>query len=236
MSALGLKNVSPGVPSSQIPPWRIWNVEEASSVEQTVQRHPIPGELKVQRALVLCSGGWGWNARADVSDCTYCRCPSTAGKRKVIHSLNSGMAWTSMPWCFIFFKKIYFYFIYLVVAHRIFSCCMWTLTHGMWYLAPWPGIKPGPPALVVRSLSCWTTREVPMILSYISSFRNSIIMTTYKYDLIKKDAVLCKDMKQKNTPECEKWQKVSIHSFWVIILVFVVLLIVLFWKFLKTKH
>lgn len=30
------------------------NVEEASSVEQTVQRHPIPGKLKAQRALVLC--------------------------------------------------------------------------------------------------------------------------------------------------------------------------------------
>ena len=85
-----------------------------------------------------------------------------------------------------FFKKIYFYCIYLVVAHRIFSCCMWTLTCGMWYLVPWPGIKPRPPALVVQSLSCWTTREVSMILSYISSFRNSIIRTIYKYDLVKK--------------------------------------------------
>ena len=31
----------------------------------------------------------------------------------------------------------------------------------MWNLAPWPGIKPGPPALGVQGLNHWTTREVP---------------------------------------------------------------------------
>ena len=41
----------------------------------------------------------------------------------------------------------------LVAAHGIFSC-------GMWDLVPWPGIKPGPPALRIWSLSHWTTREV----------------------------------------------------------------------------
>ena len=49
----------------------------------------------------------------------------------------------------------------LVVACRIFSCGMWTLSCGMWDLVPWPGIKPGPPALGAWSLSHWTTREVP---------------------------------------------------------------------------
>ena len=35
-----------------------------------------------------------------------------------------------------------------------FSC-------GMQDLVPWPGIKPGPPALGAQSLNFWTTREVP---------------------------------------------------------------------------
>ena len=36
----------------------------------------------------------------------------------------------------------------------LFSCSMWDLV-------PWWGIEPGPPGLGVRSLSHWTTREVP---------------------------------------------------------------------------
>ena len=39
----------------------------------------------------------------------------------------------------------------------------------MWYLVPWPGIKPGPPALVAWSLSHWTTREVPIYLFIVGS-------------------------------------------------------------------
>ena len=31
----------------------------------------------------------------------------------------------------------------------------------MWDLVPWPGVKPGPPALGAQSLTHWTTREVP---------------------------------------------------------------------------
>ena len=31
----------------------------------------------------------------------------------------------------------------------------------MWVLVPWPGIKPGPPALWAQSLYHWTAREVP---------------------------------------------------------------------------
>ena len=49
-------------------------------------------------------------------------------------------------------------FIYLVALGR--SC-------GMWDLVPWPGIKPGPPALGAQSLTHWTTREVtPNSLSF----------------------------------------------------------------------
>ena len=37
-----------------------------------------------------------------------------------------------------------------------FSCSMWDLVL-------WPGIKLGPPALGAKSLSHWTTREVPKV-------------------------------------------------------------------------
>ena len=74
------------------------------------------------------------------------------------------LAW-GFPSSFFFFLIFIHLFIWLhrvfvaacgifVVACRIFSC-------GMWDLVPWPGIKPGPPALGGRSLNCWTTREVP---------------------------------------------------------------------------
>ena len=41
------------------------------------------------------------------------------------------------------------------------SCGMHTLSCGMQNLFPWPGIKPRFPALGVRNLSHWTTRELP---------------------------------------------------------------------------
>ena len=37
-----------------------------------------------------------------------------------------------------------------------------SLSCSMWDLVPWPGMKPGPLALWVQSLSHWTTREVPV--------------------------------------------------------------------------
>ena len=49
-----------------------------------------------------------------------------------------------------------------VVACRVFSCRLGTLSCSMWDLVPWPGIEPGSPALGAQSLSHWTTREVPM--------------------------------------------------------------------------
>ena len=49
-----------------------------------------------------------------------------------------------------------------VAPRRIFICSAWTLSCGVWDLAPWLGIKPGCPALRARSFSHWTTREVPL--------------------------------------------------------------------------
>ena len=48
----------------------------------------------------------------------------------------------------------------LVVACRIFSCNMQTLSCSMWDLIPWPRIKPRSPALGAQSLSHWTTMAV----------------------------------------------------------------------------
>ena len=53
---------------------------------------------------------------------------------------------------------------------------MGSLNCGMWDLVPWPGIKPGPPALGSQSLSHWTTREV-QIFFQISKFRNLLNYT-----------------------------------------------------------
>ena len=50
----------------------------------------------------------------------------------------------------------------LVVACRIFSYGIQTLSCGKCELVLWPWIKPSTPALGVWSLSHWTTREVPL--------------------------------------------------------------------------
>ena len=46
----------------------------------------------------------------------------------------------------------------LVAACGTFSCGTRTLSHGLWDLVPWPGLKPRPPAQGTRSASHWTTR------------------------------------------------------------------------------
>ena len=45
-------------------------------------------------------------------------------------------------------------------------------------LVPWPGFKPGPPAVEVWSLNHWTTREVP-----IDSFWIQIWIVTYRQSI-----------------------------------------------------
>ena len=66
--------------------------------------------------------------------------------------------WCNWKWYFFFFLLYWV----LVVASRIFNpcCSMQTLSCGMWDLVPQPGINPRPPALGVRSLSHWTTKDV----------------------------------------------------------------------------
>ena len=54
----------------------------------------------------------------------------------------------------------------LVALCKNFSCNIWTLSCSMQNLVPWPGIKPGPPALGTWNLSHWTTREVLSFSGY----------------------------------------------------------------------
>ena len=65
--------------------------------------------------------------------------------------------WVLLAACKIFFAACEIF----VAACGIFSCGRRTLSCSMWDLVPWPGIKPGSPALGVWSLSHWTTRDVP---------------------------------------------------------------------------
>ena len=73
-----------------------------------------------------------------------------------------------------FFFKYVFIWLHqvLVEACKIFSCSMWTLSWGMWYLVPRPRIEPRLPALGVWSHSCWTTSKVPVPFFHFSVWKN----------------------------------------------------------------
>ena len=57
-------------------------------------------------------------------------------------------------------ENLLFIFIFLEVCIYLAAP---GLSCGMRDLVPWPGIEPGTPALGVRSLNRWTTREVPRV-------------------------------------------------------------------------
>ena len=64
----------------------------------------------------------------------------------------------------------------VIAAWGIFSCSMGTLSCGIWDLVPWPGIKPGPPALGEHFLSHWTTWEVFFFFYISHSDRCEVIL------------------------------------------------------------
>ena len=104
-------------------------------------------------------------------DWTHIFYVSCIGMRVLYHLCHLGSPFSSVNWdndkthilgllwrfYFIFFYIYLFTWLHwvLVAACRIFSC-------GMWDLVPWPGIKPGSPALMQR-LSHWTIKEVPVM-------------------------------------------------------------------------
>ena len=60
----------------------------------------------------------------------------------------------------------------LAMAHRLEDVVAGKIFNGaMWDLVPRLGIEPGPPALGVQGLSCWTTREIPPTPFSLSSVR-----------------------------------------------------------------
>ena len=59
---------------------------------------------------------------------------------------------------------LFFTYLFIYLASPGLSCGMRTLSCGMRDLVPWPGIKPGPPALEAQDRNHWTTREVPKTL------------------------------------------------------------------------
>ena len=57
-------------------------------------------------------------------------------------------------------------FLFLVNTYLVFFCFFFWPRHvACGILVPWPGIKPGPPAVKARSPNHWTTREVPTYLT-----------------------------------------------------------------------
>ena len=70
---------------------------------------------------------------------------------------------------------IYLFIIYLFRLRQVLvAACGIFIVARMRDLVPWPGIKPGPPALGAQSLTHWTTREVPAS-TLVSLIHSSLI-------------------------------------------------------------
>ena len=85
-------------------------------------------------------------------------------------ALSGGWSQGETPWCWWYFFFNIYIFIYLftwlcqilvaahgifslIVARRIFSCSIQTLSRSMWGLVPWPRIAPESPAWVLWVLA-----------------------------------------------------------------------------------
>ena len=60
-----------------------------------------------------------------------------------------------------FFSLLFWKYLFIYLAAPGLSCGTRDLCCHVRDLVPWPGIEPGPPALVAQSLTHWITREVP---------------------------------------------------------------------------
>ena len=90
------------------------------------------------------------------------------GMRRLLVFSNCDNHVASASVCFLFYNVYFYLFVYL------FGCTgsspqhvgslatlLKLLVAAVWNLVSWPGIQPRPPALGVRSLSHWTTKEAP---------------------------------------------------------------------------
>ena len=69
--------------------------------------------------------------------------------------------------CMCFYFYFFNMFLFINLAVLSLSCSIRTLSCSMWDLVPWPGIKPGPPALGAWNHSHWTTREGPFSFFFL---------------------------------------------------------------------
>ena len=101
-------------------------------------------------------GSWWWTGRPGVLRFT--------GSQRVGHDWATELNWTELGgcklWWFVYDEAVSHICVWLHQA-LVVSCRIVDLSCGMWYLIPWPRVKPGPPALGVQHLSHWTTSKVP---------------------------------------------------------------------------
>ena len=101
----------------------------------------------------------------------------------------------------LFFFNIYLFWLrrVLVAARGIFSCGIQPLRCGMWDLAPWPGIEPGPPEPLDHqqspSLSVFWYTSLLSLNYCEANFRHMLL--TYTFPLKKK-----KERKRKQKTFC----------------------------------
>ena len=111
---------------------------------------------------------------------------------------------------FLFFLILIYLFIYL------FGCAGSQLRHagsfscGMWDLVPWPGIKTGPPALGVRHLNHWTTREVPTDIQCLYQFPMAAITNCHKLGGLKQQKYFF-SLFWKSENQCH-WAKIRVSA------------------------
>ena len=142
--------------------WKKPRCRKAQAVNFTVWSSRLSSQPRGTEGIymVSCNGVGGGGAVAG----TQVNGRWLAGVQRVATSFYWGII--HILWNSAFFKKI---FIYLTVPGL--SCIMRTLSCGMLALVLWPGIELETPALGTRSLSHWTTRKVPEVLSFNVYFR-----------------------------------------------------------------
>ena len=93
---------------------------------------------------------WSWGCSWEESECDTDEQLSLSSKEKCeVHQsrLLKKKKFICLGQVLVAIYEMFF------AACRVFSC-------DMQGLVPWPGIKPGPPALGAQNLSHWTTKEV----------------------------------------------------------------------------
>ena len=79
-------------------------------------------------------------------------------------------------WSGVFLSILFFFKKYLLIYLAVLA-----LSCSMWHLVPWPGIKPGPPALGAQSLHGWTTREVLVLYCFWGNVNWIVSLIYFSY-------------------------------------------------------